>query len=295
MKRFVINISLFVIMPVLVLGITLILISYCTTKTLNNTHSLKTKSRVFIGDSHIQQAVIDTLIPNSINISQNSESFIFSYYKLVHILSNENSIKEIYLGFSYHSISSYYDEFINGKFSNTISSRYFYILPIDEKVNFLRYNRDGIFSYIQVLMKAGLANKITLTNTVFGGYSNTFARTNAMIESMNKRIKFQFYSGTKIDSFSELNIEYLKKIINLCKKSNVRLILLNTPLHPDYKKSIPITFIEKYEQIVQTYNLELIDLSSLKLDDCCYIPDGDHVSQLGAKFTTLQLLEIIKK
>ena len=37
---------------------------------------------LFMGDSHIQKGIIDSLIPNSANVAQNSESFYFTYFKI---------------------------------------------------------------------------------------------------------------------------------------------------------------------------------------------------------------------
>lgn len=40
-----------------------------------------------MGDSHIQKGIIDSLIPNSANVAQNSESFYFTYFKIKNYLN----------------------------------------------------------------------------------------------------------------------------------------------------------------------------------------------------------------
>jgi hypothetical protein len=80
-------------------------------------------TKIFIGDSHMEKAINDSLLENSVNLAQSSESLYFSYYKLKILLEHNPTIKDVYLGFSYHSVSSYYDKFIFGEFSNAISSR----------------------------------------------------------------------------------------------------------------------------------------------------------------------------
>ena len=80
---------------------------------------------IFIGDSHIQTAINDSLIENSINISTTAESYYFSYYKLQRYLPANPQIKRIYLGFSYHNFSNYYEDYISGKHSVNVSSGYF--------------------------------------------------------------------------------------------------------------------------------------------------------------------------
>lgn len=71
------------------------------------------KTEVFLGDSHVRYAVYNNLLSHSINLANSSESIYFSYYKLKQLLKANQSIETVYLGFSYHNISDYYDQYIN--------------------------------------------------------------------------------------------------------------------------------------------------------------------------------------
>ena len=57
-----------------------------------------------MGDSHVTNAVIDTLIPNSLNVSKISESYYYTFQKLKFITS-KSKINYVVLGFSYHNLS----------------------------------------------------------------------------------------------------------------------------------------------------------------------------------------------
>jgi hypothetical protein len=103
---------------------------------------------------------------------------------------------------------------------------------------------------------------------------------------MDKRAIQQYYIHDTLRGFSEINITYLQKIIELCKNENVELVVLNTPLHPYYKNKIPKKFIDKYNELIINNSLKQIDFSGLDLSDSCFIPDGDHVSERGATITS---------
>ena len=93
-----------------------------------------TITEVFLGDSHVRYALNDSLLKNSINLGNSSESVYFSYYKLDQLLKSKHSIETVYLGFSYHNISDYYDGYINGQYALSVAPNYFYLLPFREQV-----------------------------------------------------------------------------------------------------------------------------------------------------------------
>ena len=84
----------------------------------------------------------------------------------------------------------------------------------------------------------------------------------------------------------------MDEIIALCKSNNKELIIFNTPLHPYYRSKLPAEYINKFNSITETYDLKVIDLSSLSLEDDCYIPDGDHVSEKGSLLVTMEMIRI---
>jgi hypothetical protein len=111
---------------------------------------------------------------------------------------------------------------------------------------------------------------------------------------MDKRINFQYFADGCLNEFSFINMAYFEKIVNLCKDYNVEIILLNAPLHPYYKKMIPAEYESKYSELINCYKLAVIDFSSICNDDCCFTPDGDHVSLKGAMEVTEEIRKLIK-
>lgn len=238
----------------------------------------------FIGDSHIEVSADDKIIKNSINLSQSSELYIYSYYKIKGLLKSNPSIKKIYLGFSYHNLSSYYYNVVFGKSGKSVSIRYFYILPHLEQLDHLQRNNYQLSAYLKSVVTTGTKNIIAGKHgySFLGQYENPMVNSTAIPKSMDKRIRFQYYSNGKLDHFSDENIYYLKQIINFCKTNKIDLVLLNTPLHPYYKERIPKTYITKYKAFIAENQLKTVDLENLELPDDCFMPDGDHVSQKGS-------------
>ena len=272
----------FIGLPILSTILIFSYLNYINNKAINN-FKVRNKTTLFLGDSHIQQAINNNLIPNTLNLSQFSESYYFTYFKTKRILKANPSIKKIYLGFSFHNISSYFDDFIFGKYSKDIAAKYFFILPKNEKIRIINENSKNI----STLITHTLINGFEIS--FFGKYDNKFDNVSSNELSMNKRLKQQFYELNKVRDFSFINIKYLVKIIELCKKHKIKLTLINTPLHTYYKHRIPKVFLKKYNEIINHYNLEIINFNDLNLDNSCFVPDGDHVSIKGANIVSKKL------
>lgn len=290
MKLFIKNVLNFhllliiIVIPIFILFILFVNNLFCKIPIKSNIET------VYIGDSHIENAVNDSLLINSINLASSSESFYFSYFKLKTILNNNSSVKNVYIGFSYHNLSNYYDRFIYGDYSATLTPKYFYILSPQQQLSMLYYNKNNFTYFIKSVIKIGVRKLIDKNYFPFlGGFSNTFDSTNARDTSMKKRIIFQFYNNGIVNNYSELNIEYFQKIITLCKSKGVKLYAINTPIHVYYYRRIPLKFKSKLQSIILDSRINYIDLSNLKLKNEYFIPDGDHLSRLGSQAISVKL------
>lgn len=247
---------------------------------------------IFVGDSHIQKGVYEGLIPNSRNLGASAEAYYFSYFKLKHLLKTNPHIEQVFLGYSYHNLSDYYDDFVYGKLSKAVSHNYFLVVPAAEQKRLLKANKHRLFSFIAQISENNVGVLFFSEFAHLGKFENTFLNTTMDTSIMQKRVHTQYYTNqTNVRQYSPSNIKYLKKITLLCKTANVKLTLLNIPLHPTYVKKVPEKFKTKYQQLIHELNVSEIDLSQLPLDSLSYIPDGDHVSRWGALATAKKLRE----
>lgn len=251
---------------------------------------------IILGGSQIQMSINDHLLTNSVNLSLDAESYQFAYYKLKGIVKNNPNVKKLYLGCGYFYFSTFYDEYIFGKHSKDFFGRYFFILPLKEKGVIIKHNLNDLSGGLKTSLHNGIKNSYCDQNNLsfIGLYKNGFVKTAATKKSINNRLNVQFYDEGKLRGFSENNSYYLPKIIELCRQNKVELTLISPPLHPYYKKRIPQKFIKKFNYIMAKNKLTVIDLSSILLNDSCYLPDGSHVTEYGAKLTTEILSERIK-
>jgi hypothetical protein len=242
----------------------------------------------FMGDSHPQCAVNDAFLPNARNFAQAAEASYYTYFKMKALLENNPSIKKVYLGLGYHNISTHYDQYIYGSHAKDIAARYFFILPLKEKLSILAHNPKDAIDLLENSWSNGLKNQKldNAENTILGHYENFFVNVAARKSSIDKRLKLQFTENGRLRDFSEFNIDYFEKMVNLCRSKNVELVIINTPVHPYYKSKIPVKFRARYDEILNKNHLELFSFDALTLNDSAYVPDGDHISAKGAVFTT---------
>lgn len=288
MKKFLRQIFIFFAIPFGVLIVLLFSLNYINNKAIADYKTDAGVQSLFMGDSHTECAINTALLPDAANLSQSSESLLFTYFKLKNILQNNPAIKKVYLGFSYHNISSYADEFTYGQYAYDVASRYFFILPLEQKKEIIQHNPKLLPKFLGKLLINGFNTLIEEKEnySFLGSYKNEYKNIVASKKSMDYRISQQFYEHGKQRGFSAVNIMYLNKVILLCKEKNIELVLLKTPLHDYYKSKVPLEFIKKYDSLNNLNKLKLIDFSNLILNDSCYLPNGDHVSQRGALLTT---------
>ena len=290
MKKFISKLLWFVLLPLIVgLGCLLLIVMYGS-KISSSSKIDPEIIRLYVGDSHIQKAIDDSIIPQSLNLASSSESFYFTYYKLVKILENNSSIREVYLGLSYHNLSSYYNDYIDGEFSQIISPNYYCFLPREERIKVIGWNQSKLIPFTKGLFRYGFKFlDFEDNNPLLSSYVNEFTNSEAVISSMDKRLKLQFDTNLVSDKFSQINISYLDKINDLCKLNDVELFTISTPLHAYYESNIPDVYKISLNEIIGSMQLENIDLSGSLSDNNCFIPDGDHVSAKGAKMISLEL------
>ena len=97
----------------------------------------------------------------------------------------------------------------------------------------------------------------------------------------SKNKNYMIYSKY-FDEIPEQNLPYLKKIIDLCKKNNVKLVLISLPTQKSwqYKKH------NTTEKIAKENDLEFIDLNLVDLNinwETDTKDNGSHLNYLGAK------------
>ncbi len=221
---------------------------------------------IFLGDSRIQY-----LYYNKQNLAYNSETFQFSFYKLK-ALNQDNHVDTLYLGCSHHSFSNYFDGYTQNE--EEILPRYFVVSP--HKLQILReYHFLNLHFLIKKQFEMAFNAISGNKNFIPGGFESPYNRV-VDFKKLEKRIKQQFFEGKKVRGFSRMQDQYFDSITGYCKQNKIALILINSPVHPFYKKNIPQKYLDYYLQKMQQFTV--LDLSDLFTKNDEFMPDGDHIS-----------------
>jgi hypothetical protein len=297
MRNFLKRLVIFVLFLVLFFVMFMVAIGYLNKKLLIRYAIVPGVTTVIMGDSHAQWAIDDRRLPNALNLAQMGETYMFTYFKLKLFLEGHSSVNKVLLGFSYHNFVAYLDRRMFGVDSMNIAPRYFFLLSPAAQWQILWNKKQKGFSFIQNIVKTGFYN-VVWADSVYsftGGYHNDFTNTELDKRVVQARIKDQYYQGNKETDYSAINIFYLNKIVELCRKKNAKLILLQTPMSSLYKQMVPVQFKIKLDEFVNMNNLRIIRFDNLNLDDSSFLADGDHVSQKGAMITTDSLKSMLNK
>jgi hypothetical protein len=248
----------------------------------------------FLGDSHVANGVNDSLIPNSINLAEQGEAYLYSYAKLKAILKYNKQIRTIFLGFSFDNSlkKSRDDEWLfSDKYVLERNSKYNYLLGNQEKALIFTRNPK---SYSKGIPDCVISNfrsiwKSYYTNSIFdfGGYKYSDR------DKLKENIKLNDSAQNSHDKFEvgEYQVKYLALISDLCKQNHVKLILLNMPLHGILTKE---TNFNKHNYGILIEELldkdSLLDLSKMHLHDSCF-GDLAHLNYKGANIFSKFLKE----
>lgn len=285
MKKFVKKIFVLIIIPVCFVFVT-ILAYKCKINSIDIPESVHV---LIVGDSHTQTGLNDIKIKNSLNVSQSSEHFLYSYNILRVLLNNKSKIDKIILGVSFHSFSKNYDEYLfDSDKTAHMFPRYLSILN-NESINDIDVSQTIPYKSVFFNITEDLLFTSALNKYSFIGSHYSSEKSNLNDSTINAAIKRHYYTASgDVQEYSTSQIKYLKKIIELCDKKNLELILINTPVHHNYYKKIPKKFVSFYYSVVNQLKNEVqyYDFHSISIPNKCF-GDGDHLNSIGAEMFSI--------
>jgi len=240
-----------------------------------------------VGDSHVQWGIRDELLDDARNTATASEAYVFSYFKLRRILDDNPNILRVLIGYSYHNLSSYYEDFVVGEHALSVVPRYVGLMPARELGRMLFVNPRLITAPVRYLGQPRRHPYIGGEPEAFGDVGGP---NRGLIET---RLRTQYFQEGRLREFSALNIEFLGRIVDLARERGIQLVALNTPLYEAYRSGVPTEYILKYGRLADELSLRVVDSGDLPLDTSHFLPDGDHLSDEGARLATAYLQETL--
>lgn len=239
---------------------------------------------LIIGDSHTKYAFNDDLLPNVYNLSNDADSYFYSYYKLSNTIKLNPQIDTVFLAFSIHNVH----KFIEDKWilnASHLKSKLKIYLP-------LLSTRDYIFLFSRnpEVVTQALMNQIFFLYYLrqgkerFGGYDDL---DYDILISELKDLRLNGREEYKDFEESEIEKRYLKKIIAYCQSKNITLNLVNTPLHPSINQQQEnlYRYYQKNFSDIPFYDFSQVEMNESYFGDLVHLtPDGaEYFSQMIKK------------
>lgn len=232
---------------------------------------------LILGDSRTKYDLNDKILSNTFNLSNDADSYFYSYLKLKAITKSNLQITTLILSFSQHNIEKNIEDrwLLNDTHINQRLKIYYVLLDANDFLFLLKQKPVEIFTNLfpQIIYPL----KLIQGRDLYGGFSDMdHNNLKDEIDNYLKKTK-----GNE-EEFLESSIEtkYMEKIKDLCMLKKIQLILINTPLHK--------TLNSKQENLYAYYNkhffdVPFLDFSKLDLPDSCF-SDLVHLSPAGSNY-----------
>ncbi len=207
---------------------------------------------------------------NCFNFGFPSQSYYYDYKLINHYIGHFNDNSVLILDASIYKL--YIDEFEDtGLWEKNF--RYYPVLTTKE----MRFSKpiDKIKGYFQLLYKVNsdIGNIFTVSN-----YNKEDVQT----------------TETENILLSE-NLNDLKSILDLCRKKNIKAVLVTTPYMESYRDNDNDEFYRIMKELTEEYDIEYWDYSDLYKDDSGLFLDENHLNTVGAEEFTKLITERLKK
>lgn len=232
MKKFCVTFLKF-ILPIIIVTIGADLLFKFVVKNKTDFSLSNSVATIFLGHSQPEGAFNDSLIAHTKNLCNGGEAYLYSYKKLQIVLQHNPQVKNVIISFSNNQIEKKMDEWTyDDEHLEQYFSKYNFQMNSEEYLKVLKNNPTGTlkaeFQSIVHNAKSIVKRNNAFANNNFGGYlylkrfkTDSLLKNN-YIEKLRKEIS---------DTISQTNIEYLKKMVTLCKEKKVAVFFVRTPIH----------------------------------------------------------------
>jgi hypothetical protein len=242
------------------------------------------------GDSQMRNALDPKNFSNSVNIAHPGEVYAFSYWKLLRVLKTYHP-DTIILGFSPINIAKYSDSrFVMEEFAEPMYSEYYPIQRLHELDTEIGIS---YMTFYKTLWKQTAFYPKFTHDQYIGEYKNSAP---AISLDATLLVKKMFLNNPADGYFSEMSINYLDSIVQLCQSKQITLVLTTSPVHKNFLEKIPSPLLHRHSTLKEKYKNQAVffDLLKTQYPDSCY-SDVFHLSRYGAKLFTKDLVDYLNE
>jgi len=242
-----------------------------------------------VGDSQVMVGINPALLHNTVNIAQQAEPLVVTYYKLKSLLAYQQP-RQIVLGFSPHHLSDFND--LKFKLPKMAKSMFDKTYPIMSPQDFSPFETDE-----KALWWTYFQHWCIIPKANHHSYIGQYETRPKQLQLSNPRyaVERHFYRGKEQAGISKNMLEALENIIQLTTAKQVTLILVALPVHKAYASQIPAKFITTFQTKAQELmhrKIILLDYRDFQFEDNAF-SDHDHLNYEGATLFTKLLTQKI--
>ncbi len=261
--------------------------SYVVKSTLRNGNYYRLKPdthTIVLGHSQPECGINDALIPKLENFSQGGESYFYTYQKAKKLLEVNTQVKTVIISYANNQIQKRMDDWVwDDSHLYTNYPKYNFMMDDADYGLLLKHNFTEVLkaetkafkSFTSFMAKNG---KSFLTDRNWGGFLHLKRN------KVDSLLKTDYLANENRDiklELSDTNIEYLEKIVALCKAKKVEIIFMRMPVH----EKLPFLKNESQYQDIKRRrfaDVELIDFRKFRVTNDEF-GDFDHLNHKGAK------------
>ena len=246
-----------------------------------NHHSWKLPENIhimFMGASHINHGIDDSLIPGAMNWSRGSERYMYTYIKLQHLLPENPQIDTIFLELAPTDL--WEDTDYKYHVLNEQSGYVKLYWPFFSAEQWKLFKTEPL--QVLGLVTSSLGETNDYNQKGWWQHMGNYQSVNTTLDTATVTPVYENNYGTG----HAINYNYLRQIIDLCNEYEVKLYFLETPtFHPEFFYDQDY-FYNAYKNYFS--DVEFLDYSKWPIDpsEMC---DAHHLNSKGAVRFTMEI------
>lgn len=246
-------------------------------------HFKASADKMIIGHSYTECGLNDSLIAHTINLSQGGESYFYSYLKLKKLLAANPQVKTVLVSYANNQIQERMDKWVwDDKYLDNNLPKYIQAMGVSDYTFLLGKNPTGVLrtelTHLKNAASAAVRPRDLFVDRTIGGY--LYLKRNK-VDSLLKTDFLEKERKSVRMKVSKANVDYLKKIVELCRKHHVEVVFLRMPMRPDSP------FAKNESQFDSIRKTDFADVAFLdfKLYPTPAVECGDfeHFNHIGAR------------
>lgn len=245
----------------IITGIVSLIVGFLSVLISKQTFDYKIKEKkniLIVGNSHTECSVNDSIISHSVNLSQSASSYFYSYMKIREFTKYNPQIDTLILSFSDNNLFSEKEKWFSSseKIKNKMT-RHIVFFNKDDYLDLFKSNPLEV-GFQTFILYSDFYNLHTQKRDFIGSYNKI--NVNKIDEAI---IEFNRSPPKICQEIADSELKYLIKIYEFTQENKIKLILLNTPIHP---------ILQKHFEVIKPRNLQIV---SAKMPNATYF---DHTS-----------------